>query len=115
MTIRGLPKHFQNGILLCKLIQFHQPSIKMTGLNLKPIAKNACISNIEKGLSVMWQKNSKKRVGEYMNTRIHEYMNTSIYYLCRISQRQRRSMEGRIVGRSGYSFERYFTYLECTT
>jgi len=46
--------------MLCKLIQYHQPAIKFTGLNEKAIAKNACVANIEKGLAEMWKNKAKR-------------------------------------------------------
>ena len=52
---------FRSGVLLCKLIQYHQPMIKFPGLNEKPVAKNACISNIEKGLTEMYKKKTRRQ------------------------------------------------------
>jgi hypothetical protein len=62
LSVKEVVSELKTGVLLCKLIKFHQPSIRYVGLNERPKAKNACINNIEKILSVMWQKKALKRV-----------------------------------------------------
>ncbi len=62
LAMDSLVSSFKSGVLLCKIIQFHQPTIKFLGLNEKAIARNACTANIEKGLAEMWKNKACKQV-----------------------------------------------------
>ena len=62
LSVESFVKEFSNGLLLIKIIKFLKPSTKFPGIYEKPLAKKACMHNIEQGLSIIWQLNAKKRV-----------------------------------------------------
>ena len=52
----------RSGILLCELLNFHQPKLNLlNGLNYKAISKKPCLNNIEKAVQVLYQKGAPSR------------------------------------------------------
>lgn len=55
VTQKDLPEHLRTGILLVRIIEAYDPTPQFT-IYKRPVAKKACISNIEQALSVIWKK-----------------------------------------------------------
>ena len=51
----------RSGVLLCKVLEFHQPTLDFTGLNTKARARKPCLNNIELALSALYQKGASPR------------------------------------------------------
>ena len=55
VTQKDLPEHLRTGILLVRIIEAYDPTVQFT-VYKRPVAKKACLSNIEQVLSVIWKK-----------------------------------------------------------
>ena len=53
--ISSLGDEFRNGLLLCRLMEKLAPEHVIKGRNRKPVSRTAAISNIEKGLQVVYR------------------------------------------------------------
>lgn len=51
----------KSGILLCNILKFHQPNLDFTGVSEKARAKKQCLNNIERALSILYQKGAPPR------------------------------------------------------
>lgn len=61
LTLENIIEELKSGILLCNILKFHQPNLDFTGVNSKARAKKQCLNNIEKALSILYQKGAAPR------------------------------------------------------
>lgn len=61
LTPDNMLEEIKSGVLLCKVLEFHQPTLDFTGLNAKARARKPCLNNIELALSALYQKGASPR------------------------------------------------------
>ncbi|CDW90019.1 UNKNOWN [Stylonychia lemnae] len=54
-------EELKSGVLLCLILKFHQPNLDFTGLSMKARVRKQCVNNIEKALSILYQKGASPR------------------------------------------------------
>jgi hypothetical protein len=61
VTFENLVDELKTGVLLCNILKFHQPNLDFAGLNTTVRTKKPCINNLEKAISIMYQKGVPSR------------------------------------------------------
>ena len=61
LKTENMMDELKTGVLLCNILKFHQPNLDFSGVNANVRAKKPCLNNIEKSLSVMYQKGVPSR------------------------------------------------------
>ena len=61
LTLENIIDELKSGIFLCNILKFHQPNLDFTGVNPKARAKKQCLNNIERALSILYQKGAAPR------------------------------------------------------
>eukprot|EP00347_Sterkiella_histriomuscorum_P008154 403346176 len=61
LNLENIIEQLQSGVLLCLILKFHQPNLDLTGMNQKARARKQCLNNIEKALSILYQKGASPR------------------------------------------------------
>ena len=54
-------EELKTGVLLCNILKFHQSNLEFPGLNVQVRSRKPCLNNIEKAISVMYQKGVPSR------------------------------------------------------
>jgi len=75
LTLDNIVEELKTGVLLCNILKFHQPNLDFTGLSMSVRAKKPCLNNIEKAISVMYQKGVPSR---YVLTAIEIFEGTRV-------------------------------------
>ena len=52
---KDLPEHLRTGVLFARIIEAYDPNVQFA-LYKRPVAKKACLNNIEQVLAVIWKK-----------------------------------------------------------
>jgi len=61
LSTENIIEETKSGMILCKILKFHYSNLDFTGISQKAIAKNQCINNIERALSILFQKGASRR------------------------------------------------------
>jgi len=61
LTFENLVEELRTGVLLCHILKFHQTNLDFVGLSTSVRAKKPCLNNLEKAISVMFQKGVPSR------------------------------------------------------
>lgn len=61
LKTENMMDELKTGVLLCNILKFHQPNLDFSGVNANVRARKPCLNNIEKALSVMYQKGVPSR------------------------------------------------------
>ena len=61
LKTENMMDELKTGVLLCNMLKFHQPNLDFSGVNANVRARKPCLNNIEKALSVMYQKGVPSR------------------------------------------------------
>ena len=61
LKIENMLDEIKTGVLLCNILKFHQPNLDFGNINANVKARKPCLNNIEKSLSVMYQKGVPSR------------------------------------------------------
>ena len=61
VTFENLVDEIKTGVLLCNILKFHQTNLDFSGLSTAVRTKKPCLNNIEKAISVMYQKGVPSR------------------------------------------------------
>ena len=56
LQVDTIIEELKSGLLLCNILKFHMPDLDLTGVNEKARAKKQCLNNIERALSILYQK-----------------------------------------------------------
>ena len=61
LSADNILEELKTGILLCNILKFHQPNLDFTGVTEKARAKKQCMNNVERSLSILYQKGAPSR------------------------------------------------------
>lgn len=61
LSLDNILEELKSGILLCNILKFHQPNLDFAGVTEKARAKKQCMNNVERALSILYQKGAPPR------------------------------------------------------